>query len=172
MNMVEERLYELNIQSLCGFLVEAKQSTFAKDAPKVLSKCILSKNYVYERGDFRYEDQYFGEIVDLGEEVVWFKNIPVWGMGYRGGIYRSYLEFRRQTFNFLRSALMYPEVTLPIRGQRQYQQNEFTYFNRAKGDIISFTGEEIILRYATEIYSRNYVGGLIYGKRNADMKLV
>ncbi len=58
------------MQDLISFLIEAKQNTYARQAEPAPSKCILSKNYLYLKDEFRYEDQYFGEYLDVGEEIV------------------------------------------------------------------------------------------------------
>ena len=41
---------------------------------------------VYEEGNLRYEDEYFGEDRFQGQEIVYQDNKPVWGMVYYGGI--------------------------------------------------------------------------------------
>lgn len=156
-------------QELCDFLVLAKQNTFAKDVPKAESKCLLSKNYVFEVSGFRYEDQYFGEHIDVGQEIVWYQSIPVWGMGYRGGIRQEFMAERDEAFKFLRKALMTPESSFPIRGPKHFQNGSYLYNNLPEGSILNFTGRETISRGGIEICFRQYVGGLIYGKRNADM---
>lgn len=159
----------LSLKELCFFLDIAKKSTYAKDAPRSASKSVLSKNYSFEKGNFRYEDQYFGEYVDVGEEIVWFKELPIWGMGYRGGIHRKFSSEKESTFNALRKALCMPESNFPIRGPRYIQLGKYHYYNYPTGNISSFTGHEIILRDSQEICYRHYVGGLIYGKHNLSM---
>lgn len=162
-------LLGLTRQSLCDFLILAKKNTYASDALKTPSKCLLSKNYCFEWADFRYEDQYFGEITDVGEEIVWYQGIPIWGMGYRGGVHKSYQSETESAYQFLKQALRQPEVTFPIRGPRQIQNNIYRYVNQPNGNILDFTGKETIFRGDIEICYRRYVGGLIYGHSNADM---
>lgn len=169
--IVKNMLQELDVTALSEFLYDAKRSTFANDAPRSQSKSILSKNYIYEKNDFKYEDQYFGEIIDVGEEIVWFKEIPVWGMGYRGGIKLDFIEQKIEVFNFLRLALQSPVPSIPIRGPNEFIKGNLCYINNVNGDITSFTGLEYISRNGSEVYSRNYIGGLIYGKYNINMKL-
>ena len=94
----------IDLKALCEFLIEAKKNSYAGEGARSPSKCILSKNYLYTKGDFRYEDQYFGEYLDVGEEIVWFKEIPVWGMGYRGGMFEEYRHLSEETFKVLRKA--------------------------------------------------------------------
>jgi len=162
---------ELDLQELCEFLIEAKRETFAKDGPRVSSKSQLSKNYLYERGDFRYEDQYFGEFLDVGEEIVWFRGVPVWGMGYRGGMLEGSENLASRTFTLLKKALMIPEPAFPIRGPRTLVEGEFEYKNTPIGNLTSFTGSEEIELNGEPIYFRNYIGGLIFGKYNKEMKI-
>ena len=165
-------LETLNIKELCGFLINAKRNTFAKDAPREQSKSPLSKNYLYEKGDFRYEDQYFGELLDIGEEIVWYRGIPIWGMGYRGGMKKNHSNLAKQTFGILRDALMDPEPNFPVRGSQNLIDGDYEYINKSKGDITSFTGSELIKKNKQVIYFRDYVGGLIYGKNNQNMKIM
>lgn len=162
---------KLDLQELCEFLIESKRETFAKDGPRISSKSPLSKNYLHERGDFRYEDQYFGEFLDVGEEIVWFRGIPVWGMGYRGGMLEGHENLASKTFTLLKKALMSPDPTFPIRGPQRLVEGEFEYKNSPLGDITSFTGSEEIKLDGQPIYFRNYIGGLIFGKYNKEMKI-
>jgi len=157
---------------LLEFLIKAKQNSYAKHGTRVESKCILSKNYLYTDTDFRYEDQYFGEFIDVGEEIVWYHNIPIWGMGYRGGIFEEYHSIREETFIFLRKALMMPLKDFPTRGPSTYEEHPYTYVNKSIGDIFSFTGKEIIKKDDIQVYERNYVGGLIKGKASISLKII
>lgn len=155
---------------LVNFLILAKQNSYAGDGTRVPSKCLLSKNYLFELDGFRYEDQYFGEYVDVGEEIVWYQSVPIWGMGYRGGMKSEFDSEREETFKLLRQALMAPDPTFPVRGPSTLNSYQYYYTNFPQGDLLSFTGREIIRnKYEEEIYFRNYVGGIILGKNNPDM---
>lgn len=162
----------LDLNDFCNFLIEAKMETYAKDAPKSVSKCLCSKNYLYETGHYRYEDQYFGKYLDVGEEIVWFKGVPIWGRGYRGGMLEQYIHLARDTFKFLRKALCLPEYSFPVRGPKNLVENNFEYSNTPIGKITSFTGSENIRLNGELIYSRKYLGGIIIGKYNPNMQII
>lgn len=164
---------ELSKSSLCEFLILAKNnSSYACQGERAASKCILSKNYLYTNENYRYEDQYFGELLDIGEEIVWYQEIPIWGMGYRGGMLEPYRAIGGETFEVLRKALLKLPKDFPVRGPADFKDGSFHYINEYKGDILSFTGNEYILKDDTKIYERNYLGGLIYGKHNPEMRII
>lgn len=160
---------KINIEKLRKFLIKAKQNTYAGDGTRAESKCILSKNYIYIDGDYRYEDQYFGEYLDVGEEIVWYKEIPIWGMGYRGGMIKEYRDLSEKTFEFLRKALLKPQRDFSTRGPVEMKEENLIYRNIGNGDITSFTGYEFIECDGVKVYERHYIGGLIFGKNNVDM---
>jgi len=165
-------IHELPLGALCSFLVLAKRHTFAADAPRSAPKSPLSKNYLFEIDDFRYEDQYFGEFVDVGIETVWYRGVPVWGMSYRGGVVARFASIKRPLFDFLREALRQPVPDFPTRGPREYARDALTYRNDVAGDIAGFHGAEQVWLAGEPSSHRRYVGGLILGKRNPDMRLV
>ncbi len=163
----------LNVDELIAFLIEAKRNTYAGDGVRSKSKCILSKNYLFEKDKFRYEDQYFGEYLDVGEEIVWCNEIPVWGMGYRGGMideYRKDIAIRKKTFGLLSKALLQSLPEFPARGPCKYEIDEVRYENNYTGTICDFVGREEIFYNGIIVYKRDYLGGLIYGKNNINME--
>jgi hypothetical protein len=162
-------LLTLSKHKLCQFLILAKQNTFAKNATRSPSKSLFSKNYIFEEDEFSYEDQYFGEYVDVGEEIVWFNGVPVWGMGYRGGVHAEFMAEREQAFSLLKKALLLPEKDFPVRGPQFLKDEGYSYHNYAKGNIFEFIGQEYIYRDKIEVCFRRYVGGLILGKNNKNM---
>ena len=73
-----------NIEQLQSFLVRAKRSTYASGIAPSGESRPGSFDLAYEEGEFRYLDSYFGGIDFIGEEAVWWKGTPVWGMNYYG----------------------------------------------------------------------------------------
>jgi len=161
----------LSKKALCAFLVIAKINTFASENSRIISKNTLSKNYLYVDGAFRYEDQYYGEYVDVGQETVWYLNVPVWAMTYRGGIHKECYSEKTEAFGFLKEALKKPEEKFPTRGPRNLIIAPYHYINLPEGDILNFSGKEIVTKNQKEICFRSYLGGIIYGKFNKDMIL-
>jgi hypothetical protein len=156
---------DLSLAALKAFLVEAKRRTFAGEVRRSTPlRPPYSRNYEYDSDGFRYEDQYFGEHVDVGQEIVWFKGFPIWGMGYRGGMMPEFMSIRGPAFAFLREALRNPDPELPLRGPHSYAGDTFVYTNAVDGDITAFTGDERVTRGNDLVCFRKYVGGLIAGK--------
>ena len=164
---------KLSLAELLAFLSRAKVNTFASDTKR--SSPIRpphSKNYVFDDPPFRYEDQYFGEFVDVGEEVVWYKGVPLWGMGYRGGIHPWAFDRRDETFDFLREALRRPEPDCPIRGPLVYSRGEFAYTVSIVGSVLSFTARETVTHGGTVVAFRDLLGGLIRGRLNSELEIL
>ena len=157
-------IHKFPIHDFKEFLIFAKRSTYISGEQSIPPKSIASKNFLVEKNDFRYEDQYFGNLTDIGQETVWFKNTPIWGMVYRGGIFPDFIDLHQETFLFLKQALKNIPSDLPIRGKSFYTENNFEYFNYPEGDIFNFTGKELIFFKGKQICFRNYVGGTIFGK--------
>ncbi|RLJ01269.1 MAG: XRE family transcriptional regulator [Candidatus Aenigmatarchaeota archaeon] len=148
-----------------NFLIRAKINTWAGEGKKI-RKSDYSRNYYYKEGSFEYMDQYFGNLMDGGREVVFFDGKPVWIMCYHGGVLRDYNDQSAEIFSFLRKALQSPPKEFPVRGPTSYTNDKFTYKNSWKGDLYYFWGDELILRNdnGLKVYRRAYVGGEIRDK--------
>ena len=118
---------ELYLHQFKSFLLKAKLHGYAGGDRLKIRSSDFSKKYLYEEDEFSYEDRYFGEFVDMGQEIVRYKGIPVWGMSYRGGIFSLYDDNKQKVFNFLRLALNEVDNQLPIRGPTLYQNGTYTY---------------------------------------------
>ena len=53
------------------FLVRAKQNTYASAGEEEDILTDGSKELLYEEGDFKYRDRYFGSKTFAGEEIIW-----------------------------------------------------------------------------------------------------
>ena len=120
------------------FLLTAHQNTYANSAAKrIKSSRMGSKDYNFEQGDFAYHDTYFGESDFIGEEVVYFQDIPVWGMNYYG--------FSDKPIDkILRPFLMQePWKELPVRGPEHSVIKEHEYvIEKKEGSLERFVAEE------------------------------
>lgn len=163
---------ELHFYQFKSFLLKAKLHGYAGGDKLKIRSNDLSKKYSYEESEFSYEDRYFGEFVDMGQEIVRYKGIPVWGMSYRGGIFSLYDNNKEEVFNFLRLALNQIDNQLPIRGPTLYQNGAYIYKNCISGDLMSFTGHEEIWKVNEQICFRYYLGGMIRGKYNKTMIVI
>ena len=71
--------------NIIEFLIKAKISTYADGIKyKVASTRPNSIDYHYEEDSFIYHDTYFGSKEFYGEEIVYFDNLPIWHMEYKG----------------------------------------------------------------------------------------
>ena len=149
-------------KELAEFLNEANKSTYAnKDAPKASSSRLKSEDYHFEKDNLIYHDTYFGSRDFMGEEIVYKNNEPVWGLNYYGYIL-SEATNEKELYGFLRQALMqeYSDI-IPVRGPKNYQNNDWGYNNSADGELNRFTGIEEIYRAGVLVYKCHYHGGFI-----------
>ncbi len=144
--------------SLKEFIVNAKRAAFAGGGKKVL-RSDGSKTFTYAEGNLNYTDRYFGSMRDIGEELVWYKNMPIWGMNYFGGAFTNFRNMKSPTFKFLKNCLMLVEVNMPYRGPPALTEREFKYKNKVFGNFSMFRGTESIYYKNKKIYSKMYFGG-------------
>ena len=152
----------IDLKQLVNFLNEANKSTYAnKDAPKASPSRLKSEDYHFEKDSLIYHDTYFGSRDFVGEEVVYKDNEPVWGLNYYGFIL-SETTNEKELYGFLREALMqeYSDI-IPVRGPKNYQNNDWEYNNSADGELNRFTGTEEIYRAGVLVYKCHYHGGFI-----------
>ncbi|MBI4450480.1 hypothetical protein HY642_00770 [Candidatus Woesearchaeota archaeon] len=70
----------------------------------------------------------------------------------------------KQTFAFLKKALQRVEASRPFRGPRYFVDGDFEYVDESEGDITRFKGIERIFFKGKEVFSQDYIGGLIVHK--------
>jgi len=151
----------LDQKILCEFLVKAKQATYAAgENAKKISNSDSSTTLIFEAGEWKYHDNYFGGEPFGGREVVFFQGKPVYLMVYYGKVSATVQDFS-QVYGVLQGALSQITIEAPYRGPREYLQGDFVYRNNYQGTVESFSGEEIIWQEEKEIYRTKYVGGLV-----------
>ncbi|HNZ86789.1 MAG TPA: DUF5680 domain-containing protein [bacterium] len=154
-----------NKKELCKFLVEAKKSTYASgDATKEIKEENKSKTLIFEKGDFKYHDNYFGGEPYGGREVVFFQNQAVYMMVYYGYVNEKINDFK-DVYKVLRGALLLIPEENPYRGPKEYIDGDYIYANNFIGEVDNFSGEEIITYKGEEIYRAKYIGGFIDKKK-------
>lgn len=153
---------ELNLKELASFLVKAKRATYAGGGKDVEPQRPGFKELEFSEGDFNYRDSYSGFYAAPGQEIVRFKEVPVWAMAYDG---ETMKQFRNETafkiYAFLKKALMQVEETKPFRGPEYFEEGNLVYISEVVGDIIRFIGQEKILLNGIEAFRQNFFGGLI-----------
>lgn len=159
----------VNLKELAKFLVKAKRQTYAGEGGEVTPERPGFKELEYSEGSYNYRDSYTGFFSAPGQEIVRLKGVPIWSMAYSGGMkpeYHNNVEFAEKTFTFLINALLRVTEDIPFRGPKNFKEGDFEYINKVEGDIASFRGQEKILFEGKEVFSQDYIGGLIVHKKD------
>lgn len=143
-------------QDLRQFLVRAKNCTYISGENIALSSRPCSHDYRYEESEFTYIDTYIGGEKFIGEEVVWIKGSPVFGMNYYGNSLSG--EFDG---GFLKEALSHVTMEYPYRGPECYQKGDYLYHCKVQGSIEFFQGEEEIYCKQEKVYFCAFHGGCV-----------
>jgi len=147
---------------LCKFLTDAKKSTYAAgETAKKIVEADKSTTLIFEDGDLRYHDNYFGGEPFGGREVVFLQNEPIYIMTYYGLVNESISDFE-PVYKVLQKALSLIPEDYPFRGPKEYIDGDLIYKNTYTGEIDNFFGEETIsLSDGKEIYKAKYIGGFV-----------
>ncbi len=150
---------------LYNFLIEAKKQTYANEkVKKVISTRKGSYDYEYANNKMIYHDTYFGGTNFMGEEVVYLDDkTPIWGMNYYGVTFDESLS-EEVIDKVLRPALMQVGThkdIIPLRGPKEYINEEYRYNFKVNGDLNYFEGIETIYKNNEKIYELKCHGGLI-----------
>ncbi|AUG58524.1 DUF5680 domain-containing protein [Acetivibrio saccincola] len=139
---------------IVDFLIKAKKETYAGNGPE--SKSIYPGSYIleYREGDFLYIDTYYGGEAFIGEEVVWMKDTPVYGMNYCGRVIGDNFSG-----DFLKAALLAVPQDMPYRGPSFFEEQGYIYRCSTKGDMNWFQGYENIYYDNEKIYECYFHGG-------------
>ena len=153
------------IIDLYYFLIEAKKLTYANEnVKKVSSSRDGSYDYEYKNENMVYHDTYFGGSRFMGEEVVYSQSeSPIWGMNYYGVTLDEILS-EEAIDKALRPALMLvgkDDSIIPVRGPREYKNDDYTYTFEVKGNLDYFEGVESIYKKDSKIYELKCHGGAI-----------
>lgn len=155
----------INLQELIKFISEANKAGYASgNEGALINESDNSKTIVYENGDFKFHDNYFGGEPYGGREVIFYEGKPVFIMVYYGRISDESID-RKMIYSFLQNALkLFPE-NHPFRGPEKYEEiidgKKFEYVNEWNGEIDYFSGKEVILVDEAEVYDAKYAGGLV-----------
>ena len=140
--------------SFYQFLIEAKKQTYANEQGK---KCNSTRNGSHDYEDscegFTYHDTYFGGVDFMGEEIVYLKDTPIWGMNYYGITLDPTLS-EEAIDKALRPALMQvgKDNILPVRGPKEFINGEYKYTFEVTGELNWFKREEIIYKNNNKVY--------------------
>jgi len=150
----------MDLNQLKQFILEASQNTYASEDKDIRKKQDdNSTTIVYENGDWKYHDNYFGGEPYGGREVVLYKNKPIWMMVYYGWVLEG--NNPDDMYGILTKALRNSNIDMPYRGPKELVDGDAKYLNDVSGEVDNFFGEEKIYRGDTLLYVAKYMGGLV-----------
>jgi len=156
-------------EQLRNFLFEANANGYAANENRILPQRPGFKELEYQKGEWYFRDSYAGWYMAPGQEVIYFKNTPVWTMAYTGGMKEEWHKdeyFTSETFKFLKEALLAMDKDKPYRGPMSFRRDEWWYISKIKGEIDDFIGNEKIYNNNRLVFEQNFIGGLIIGKED------
>lgn len=150
----------MNENDLKQFLISANKVGYASGKEREWIKCEDgSTTIVFEQGEYRMHDNFFGGEPYGGRLVVFIENKPVWMMVYYGCVIEGVLVDK--IYAILRKALSLMPENCPLRGPHSYTEGAFEYVNFWEGDVEKYVGEEQIIEGDKTVYKATYVGGLV-----------
>lgn len=148
-----------NSPDFVPFLLRAKRATYAGGASPSGSSRPASSDLRYTEGELLYLDSYLGSRDFIGEEAVWFRNQPVWGMNYHGVMLVK--DIPQGFSEILHAALSAVPAEAPYRGPAEMMLNDFVYTCQWQGNLERFGGRERIDHFGQPIYELVFHGGKI-----------
>lgn len=156
---------KIDIDKLNKFLFDANKNGYAGGGNEFSPAQRPGFNEIeYKKGDWLFHDSYSGHYFAPGQEIVYFKNNPVWAMAYAGGMefeYHGNKNFTHETFVFLKKALMAMDPKKPFRGPEKFAEGDWKYILDVKGDTKDFSGNEKIYHQNKLVFEQNFIGGVI-----------
>jgi hypothetical protein len=154
-------MQDLSLERLEAFIVKTKAATYVGGRAKSPPCRPGSHDLQFRDGDFAYLDSYFGGVDFIGEEVVYYKNEPVWAMNYYGRILKPEMIAAAEAGSIIKQSLsaMYREGR--FLGGFEHDTGDGVYTDTSEGDVASFTGKEWITRQGIRVYELIYHGGLV-----------
>lgn len=151
----------INLKELRRFLVKAKKSTYASGDENIkIKENNKSTTLIFEDGDFKYHDNYFGGEPYGGREVVFYQGLPIYMMVYYGFVTRDVSDIN-SVYSILQKALSLIPEDYPYRGPLEFVENDYSYSNEYSGEVDNFSGRELIENNGKIIYEARYIGGLV-----------
>ncbi len=148
------------MNQLKKFIYNASRATYASGDNSIKQKQLDgSTTILFEEGDYKFHDNYFGGEPYGGREVVFLNNKPIWMMVYYGEVYDGFST--KEVYPFLIESLSNNTEELPYRGPEEYENDIWRYENVFGGDIEKFSGIEKIYKDEVCVYEARYMGGLV-----------
>lgn len=120
-----------------------------------------STKIIYESGEWRYSDKYFGGEPFSGMTVIRYRGIACFTMIYWGKVLPK--VDKEKVYACLQPALMATKLEHPWRGPNQFvAQNGLLYTNIWHGNVEKFYGQEKIGDADDNwLYEADYRGGIV-----------
>lgn len=146
---------------IIAFLHQARQHSWPANVhPSTKPELYGFQETHYRDGDWAFYDTYGGSVTDIGFQVIFYQQVQVWGVAYRGGIIQNAAISPTEVFQFLIKALSAPlDVAVPLRGPSAYSAGAWGYQYRVSGEFHSFLAVERILYHGVLVYERVLCGG-------------
>lgn len=151
----------MDIQLLTGVIVKAKAATYVGGGDKARSSRMGSHDLTWADGDWRYLDSYFGGTDFIGQEVIWFRQQPVWAMNYHGYIRHPQLIDGHRAGATIKAALSSMYRQGRFLGGFEWSGEHGKYTDENVGGAAHFRGHEAIWVEGREAYALDYHGGLL-----------
>ena len=157
-------------QKLIKFINRATLATYAGDGRRAKPSRPGFYDLEYSEDDFYYRDSFAGYLYSHGQEVIWFKDKPIWICSYTGGMQNDKAndpDFANQTFEFLKKSMRTNtgEGFHP-RGPKEFKDGDWEYKNNYIGDISKFTGHEEIFYKSKLVFIHDYFGCILKDGRS------
>lgn len=151
----------METNELHAFIIAAKAHTYIGSGAEAPPCRPGSHDLHFTRGEYHYIDSYFGGANFLGEEVVLYQGVPVWGMNYYGRLLRPERITAEQVGKVLKESLSLMYRQGRFLGGFTHQAELGEYHDSSQGAVEDFTGREWILVQGELAYELFYHGGLI-----------
>jgi len=155
------------LTELIEFIVRANRNTWAADQGEIDPVLPGDKTHEYKEGDWWLVDNYSGYFRAPGITVVRYKEKPAWHMYYGGlGMIPTQYDKVRETFVFLREALMQVTTEMPLRGPSEYRNGNRLYTFRMKGNIENCEWVEQMSENNELVFTQTGGAGIYIDKMN------
>lgn len=165
-NPEQEARKERWLGELSNFIIEANQNTWAADGGEVDPQRPGYKELEYKRDNWLLRDSYTGYFRAPGMTTVYLDRVPVWTMAYAGhGQTEEHYDYVKDTFSFLKEALMAVSPDLPIRGPAEFVKDDKSYtFKMLEGDLTDGLWKEEITESGLVTFRQTGMVGVVIHK--------
>lgn len=149
------------IKAMEAVIVRAKAATYAGSGPQLLPYRLGSHDLQFADGEWVYHDSYFGDADFLGQEVVYRRGAPVWGMNYYGRLLLPGRISASEIGQMIKRSLTLLYAEGRFLGGFEHVAGDLRYTDETEGDVRAFRGVERIYLSGELAYRLRYHGGLI-----------